>query len=84
MQYGHLRPYLELTFSLAGNTELDKAHTNIFKVYQLTHKHLEAHPEDTHRFPNLKNRPILAKGAAGPLEGALNLAEYFVGRPTAG
>jgi len=65
-----------------GNTTVDKAHANILKLYQLIHKHIEAHPEDTKRFINFPThsgvKPIYAKGANGPLKGSLNLAEYFV------
>jgi len=44
-------------------------------------RHLEANPEDISRFPNLRGEKgtIFARGAAGPLEGELGLAEYYHG-----
>lgn len=65
-----------------GNTVLLKASENILKVYQIAQKQIDAFPDDASRFPNFKqgsgHRPIYARGAAGPIEGAMNLAEYFV------
>ncbi|EUC57090.1 inosine-uridine preferring nucleoside hydrolase, partial [Rhizoctonia solani AG-3 Rhs1AP] len=62
-----------------GNTELHSAYTNVLKVYQLVLDHLERYPDDRHRFPNLKSKPKLCWGAAGPLSGIPHLAEYFHG-----
>ncbi|KAG8983037.1 hypothetical protein FRB90_006357, partial [Tulasnella sp. 427] len=61
------------------NTTVEKAYNNIFKVYQVIQQHLDAHPEDIDRFPNFGHRPLFAKGAQGPLQGEMNLAEYFHG-----
>lgn len=66
---------------MIGNTTVEKAYNNTFKVYQVIQTHLDAHPEDAHRFPNFRkdgHRPLYAKGAQGPLHGQMNLAEYFV------
>ncbi|KAG8732244.1 hypothetical protein FRC11_014912 [Ceratobasidium sp. 423] len=62
-----------------GNTDLKHAYTNVLKVYQLILDHLEHYPSDRSRFPNLKSRPKLCAGAAGPLSGTLHLAKYFHG-----
>ncbi|KDN48721.1 hypothetical protein RSAG8_02708, partial [Rhizoctonia solani AG-8 WAC10335] len=62
-----------------GNTELKYAYTNVLKVYQLILDHLERYPDDRHRFPNIKSKPKLCWGAAGPLSGIPHLAEYFHG-----
>ncbi|KAG8886693.1 hypothetical protein FRB98_001097 [Tulasnella sp. 332] len=66
-----------------GNTILPKAYNNILKVYQMIQKHIDAFPDDASRFPNFKQasgyRPIYSRGAAGPIKGAMNLAEYFHG-----
>jgi hypothetical protein len=67
--------------NFSGNTSLPKAVVNILKVYQVIDRHLKRYPHDAPRFPgfNLPRRTVLAAGAAGPLEGELDLAEYFVG-----
>ncbi|KAG9016072.1 hypothetical protein FRB93_011546 [Tulasnella sp. JGI-2019a] len=66
-----------------GNTILPKAYNNIFKVYQIIQRHIDAFPNDASRFPNFKqgtgHRPIFARGADGPIKGVMNLAEYFHG-----
>ncbi|KAG8929238.1 hypothetical protein FRC01_004640 [Tulasnella sp. 417] len=67
---------------MIGNTTVDKAYNNTFKVYQVIQTHLDAHPEDVRRFPNFRkdgHKPFYAKGAQGPLQGQMNLAEYFHG-----
>jgi hypothetical protein len=54
---------------------------NILKVYQAISVHLEHHPDDKNRFPNFfGSKPILARGASGPLHGDLHSAHYFHGR----
>lgn len=62
-----------------GNTTLQKAYTNVLKVYQLVSDHLERYPEDRNRFPNLDSRPTVCLGAATPLSGEAHLADYFHG-----
>jgi inosine-uridine nucleoside N-ribohydrolase len=61
-----------------GNTSVSKAHENIVKVAHLLDVHHQRHPQ---QYPNIRsNDPIiLATGAAAPLEGSLDLAEYFHG-----
>ncbi|KAG8937097.1 hypothetical protein FRC03_007798 [Tulasnella sp. 419] len=71
--------HIEAITVVFGNTTLPKACQNVFKVYQLIKHHIDLHPEDAQRFPNWGNRPAFAKGAEGPLEGTMNLAEYFHG-----
>ncbi|KII92152.1 hypothetical protein PLICRDRAFT_36945 [Plicaturopsis crispa FD-325 SS-3] len=65
-----------------GNTDLESSRINIFKTYQALTRHIERHPEDRGRFPNLfsETKPFVAKGAVGPLDGDLHSAEYFHGR----
>jgi hypothetical protein len=54
---------------------------NVLKVYQAIAIHIERHPNDAHRFPNFfDSKPILARGANGPLTGDLHSAHYFHGR----
>lgn len=76
-------PRMKLIMTV-GNTVLPKATNNILKVYQLIQKHIDAYPGDAAKFPNFKQakRPIFAKGAAGPLRGRMDLAEYFVSPPS--
>ncbi|CUA68492.1 hypothetical protein RSOLAG22IIIB_03529 [Rhizoctonia solani] len=62
-----------------GNTELEYAYTNVLKVYQLISDHLQRCPEDRLKFPNLKSKPKLCRGASGPLSGVPHLAKYFHG-----
>lgn len=72
---------LTVTF---GNTALDRAFLNVLKIYNVARQHLVSHTgANDHKdaiFPNLtKTTPtLLARGAAGPIQGALDLAEYFV------
>ncbi|KAH7909966.1 nucleoside hydrolase [Hygrophoropsis aurantiaca] len=65
-----------------GNTDVQSAYTNIFKIYQAVSRHLELYPEDNARFPNFApaNKPIFAVGPDGPLEGGTHYAHYFHGR----
>jgi hypothetical protein len=54
---------------------------NILKVYQAISVHLEHHPDDKNRFINFfGSKPILARGANGPLHGDLHNAHQFHGR----
>jgi Inosine-uridine preferring nucleoside hydrolase len=55
---------------------------NIFKIYQAVGRHIEQHPESCHLFPNYNSsrKPLVVKGAAGPLNGDLETAAYFHGR----
>ncbi|KJA27672.1 hypothetical protein HYPSUDRAFT_62728 [Hypholoma sublateritium FD-334 SS-4] len=77
-------PELEiLSYTVSyGRNPLISARINLFKVYQSIERHLAQHPTQKDRFPNfdLKRKPILAKGSAGPLEGDLHSAQYFHGR----
>ncbi|KDQ15052.1 hypothetical protein BOTBODRAFT_109252, partial [Botryobasidium botryosum FD-172 SS1] len=74
-------PEIELAAitTVFGNTAIDRVHINVLKVYQVLRKHLEANPVDKPKCPNLNKGTIFARGAAGPLEGELGLAEYFHG-----
>ncbi|EJD03116.1 nucleoside hydrolase [Fomitiporia mediterranea MF3/22] len=63
-----------------GNTDVDASYDNILKLYDTLARHFEKFPKDEERFPHFKSRPFLARGAAGPLEGALHSAQYFHGR----
>ncbi|KAH7090866.1 nucleoside hydrolase [Auriculariales sp. MPI-PUGE-AT-0066] len=64
-----------------GNTTVDHAYDNVLKVYEVVRRHCASHPEDAHRFQHLSHakKTMLAKGAKGPFEGKLELAEYFHG-----
>jgi hypothetical protein len=67
-----------------GNTTLEHAFLNVLKVYDVARRHLlscggpESEGQDV--YPNLvrEKRTLLARGASGPLQGGLHLAEYFV------
>ncbi|KAI0790769.1 nucleoside hydrolase [Abortiporus biennis] len=65
-----------------GNTDAESCYSNILKLYQAIARHLDAHPDLRHKWPNFSgaNRTILAIGATGPLEGDLHSAQYFHGR----
>ncbi|KAF8160940.1 Inosine/uridine-preferring nucleoside hydrolase domain-containing protein [Crassisporium funariophilum] len=75
-------PELEiLGYSVSfGNTDLDSSYANILKIYQTIARHLHQFPSDEGRFPNLKYKPLLARGSAAPLEGEVHSAQYFHGR----
>ncbi|EJD43942.1 nucleoside hydrolase [Auricularia subglabra TFB-10046 SS5] len=64
-----------------GNTDLDHAYNNVLKIYDAVQRHCDRHPEDARRFEHLSARPraMLSRGASGPIEGSLELAEYFHG-----
>jgi hypothetical protein len=58
---------------------------NVFRVYHAIEKHIQAYPDDASRFPNFQTtdpskRPLLVRGAAGPLQGDIHGAQYFHGR----
>lgn len=55
---------------------------NIFKIYQAVEREIESNPAARARFPNFNAniKPVLAKGAHGPLAGELHSAKYFHGR----
>ncbi|THG94757.1 hypothetical protein EW145_g8080, partial [Phellinidium pouzarii] len=53
---------------------------NVLKLFNALARHFEDFPEDRKRFPNFDSKPLLARGAPGPLEGALHSAQYFHGR----
>ncbi|KAI9457887.1 nucleoside hydrolase [Russula earlei] len=65
-----------------GNTDIDACYLNIFKIYQEVGRHIARHPESRDLFPNYNSarKPLLLKGAAGPLSGELHSANYFHGR----
>ncbi|KAH9971125.1 nucleoside hydrolase [Lactifluus volemus] len=65
-----------------GNTDVEACYANIFKIYQAVGRHIEQHPESCHLFPNYNSsrKPLVVKGAAGPLNGDLETAAYFHGR----
>ncbi|CAD6577837.1 MAG: hypothetical protein CYPHOPRED_000385 [Cyphobasidiales sp. Tagirdzhanova-0007] len=68
-----------------GNTDVDAAYRNILKLYGVMDAHLKACPEEIERFPafkrhiQAKRKPLLVKGAAGPVSGAVHTAKYFHG-----
>ncbi|KAF8321440.1 putative hydrolase [Cantharellus anzutake] len=64
-----------------GNTTVDKASLNIQKLYHVLDRHIAQHPGEKNRFAGLQTttKTKLVKGASGPLEGTLDLAEYFHG-----
>ncbi|QRV90034.1 CCR4-Not complex component, Not1 [Ceratobasidium sp. AG-Ba] len=62
-----------------GNTELKYAYNNVLKTYQAVANHIDQYPNDRTRFPGFTSRPTLCYGAANPLAGELQLAEYFHG-----
>ncbi|KAH8119254.1 nucleoside hydrolase [Phellopilus nigrolimitatus] len=63
-----------------GNTDINASYDNILKLYNTLAQHFDKFPDDRKRFPNSDSRPFLARGAHGPLEGALQNAEFFHGR----
>jgi len=64
-----------------GNTDVEASYVNVLKLYQAMAFHFERHPEDGQRFPNFfSSKPILARGATGPLYGDLHSAQCFHGR----
>ncbi|KAF9467300.1 Inosine/uridine-preferring nucleoside hydrolase domain-containing protein [Collybia nuda] len=65
-----------------GNTDIESSHLNILKIYQALARHFEQYPSHKYRFPNFfsENKPVLARGCRGPLEGELHSARYFHGR----
>lgn len=69
-----------------GNTDVQAAYDNILKLYGVLDTYVQQHPEHAHRFPNLSSghgtgstRPLLVKGASGPLGGKTHTAKYFHG-----
>ena len=73
--------YLTVDIFTEGNTTQDRTFSNILKLYHILYRHIMHFPEENNRFPGLQRakKTKLAKGAQGPLEGILDLAEYFVG-----
>lgn len=65
-----------------GNTSLDNAYNNILKIYGVLDRHVTEHDPEMHRFPALKQskKPLLIKGAPGPLAGPGHSAAYFHGK----
>jgi len=65
-----------------GNTDLEACYLNIFKIYQAVGRHIDLHPESRDLFPNYISgrKPLLLKGAAGPLGGGKHNAAYFHGQ----
>ncbi|KAI0247287.1 Inosine/uridine-preferring nucleoside hydrolase domain-containing protein [Lactifluus subvellereus] len=65
-----------------GNTDIEASYINIFRIYQAVGRHIEQHPESRHLFPNYNptRKPLVVKGAAGPLTGEVHSAAYFHGR----
>jgi len=65
-----------------GNTDIEACYLNIFRIYQEVGRHIDQHPESRDLFPNFNSvrKPLLLKGAAGPLSGELHSASYFHGR----
>ena len=64
----------------SGNTSREPALVNVLKIYHVLRTHVNARPDLVSRFPNLhgSKKTRVARGASGPLEGSLDLAEYFV------
>lgn len=65
-----------------GNTSLDNAYNNILKIYGVLDRHVTEHDPEMERFPALKQekKPLLIRGAAGPLDGPGHSAAYFHGK----
>ncbi|KAI0062857.1 nucleoside hydrolase [Artomyces pyxidatus] len=65
-----------------GNTDVQSSYLNIFKIYQAVARHIEQYPGSRTRFPNFDTavKPVICKGAHGPLEGELHSAQFFHGR----
>jgi inosine-uridine nucleoside N-ribohydrolase len=67
-----------------GNGELTDSFNNILRIYCVLEKHFKAHPEDLDRFPGYRahaeRRPLIVKGAKGPLSGDVHTAKYFHGQ----
>jgi len=55
---------------------------NILKAYEAIEAHVTQVPSDRDRFPNFGNgqKPVVAKGPIGPLQGEIHDARYFHGR----
>ena len=68
-----------------GNTDVDAAYNNILKIYGVLDAQFKACPEDIERFPGFKRhlqnrkKPLLLRGAARPISGAVHTAKYFHG-----
>jgi hypothetical protein len=77
-----LMPACARTSLMSCQSLINLRSLNVFRIYRAVERHLAAHPEDAHRFPNFnpENRPILVKGSAKPLEGNIHGAQYFHGR----
>lgn len=65
-----------------GNTSLDNAYNNILKIYGVLDRHVQDHDPEMERFPALKQakKPLLIRGADGPLAGPAHSAAYFHGK----
>ena len=64
-----------------GNTDLSYTYSNTLKLYGVLDRHFKAVPGDKAQFPATQSsrKPVLVKGAAGPLEGQGHTAKYFHG-----
>ena len=63
-----------------GNTDVTAARGNILKTYGVLKKHLKEHPQDAKRFPYFgKTKPVIIRGANGPVCGKGHTAKYFHG-----
>ncbi|PPQ98441.1 hypothetical protein CVT24_004120 [Panaeolus cyanescens] len=65
-----------------GNTDLEAAYRNIFKVYEAIAKQVEGNFAGAAAFERALNgpKPILAKGPERPLHGEIHHAQYFHGK----
>lgn len=65
-----------------GNTSLDNAYNNILKIYGVLDRHVTEHDPEMERFPALKQskKPLLIRGADGPIAGPAHSAAYFHGK----
>lgn len=63
-----------------GNTDCEAARSNIIKTYGVLDTLVKKSAEAARRFPNFgKTKPLLIRGANGPLSGKGHTAKYFHG-----
>jgi inosine-uridine nucleoside N-ribohydrolase len=65
-----------------GNTSVDNAYNNLLKIYGVLDRHAKENDKEIERFPALKakRKPIVIRGADGPIDGPSHSAAYFHGK----
>ncbi|TDL26201.1 nucleoside hydrolase [Rickenella mellea] len=66
-----------------GNSDLQSSYNNVLKIYEAVSKHIDRPDANSIHFNTgrpERDRPYLALGPEGPLEGDLHSAQYFHGR----